>query len=216
MALEPTDGELEWFLGECEVALSIVRRIIAACPSDLVAKVALTPLDSSLRHLTDDVQGWLEGINERPLSAEHFDRLRRFVRQSRLSIIDPQARKIGLKVSKLKPAEQRNKNPSPYSIVHMFTLFVVQGFAFVVLDRFQTSPPWIGNRWVPQVASLVATYVLVLQHQTSWIPTLCYLVAQGLCVWMGDLLGLGGILGLVFMLTTIAAGSPSISRKNVR
>ncbi|KAJ8127003.1 hypothetical protein O1611_g6634 [Lasiodiplodia mahajangana] len=131
MILEPTDDELEWLFEECEAALSIVRRTIAACPSDLVAKVALPPLETSLRHLIDDVQGWLKGVNERPLSAEHFDRLRQFVKRSRLSIIDPQAGKIGLDVSKLKPAEQRNKNPSPYSsILYMFTLFVVQGFGF--------------------------------------------------------------------------------------
>jgi hypothetical protein len=207
MSPEPTDDDLHWLLGECEIALSTVRRTIDACPSDLVAKVALP------RHLADDVQGWLEGVNDRPLGTAYFDRLSQFVRQSKLSIIDPQAQRIGLKISKLKPAERHN-NLSPYSTVYIFILFVTQGLTFVVLDRLQTSPPWAGNPWMPHVANLVATYVLVLHHQASWIPTLCYLAAQGLCVRVGNHLHLGGILGLLLILASIVASAPPMSMES--
>ncbi|KAI0909836.1 hypothetical protein F4823DRAFT_592760 [Ustulina deusta] len=208
---EPTEDELEGLLRECETALSTVRRTMNACPSDLVAKVALPPLESSLRHLAHDIQGWMGGghdADRRPLlSSEHFDRLCRFVRQSRLSIIDPQATKIGLRVPGPKPAGRTN-GPSLYSILYIFALFFAQGLAVVALDRFQTSPAWVGNLWVPHLASLLATYVLVLHHQTSWVPTLCYIVAQGLCVRVTALLDLWRILGLFLVLANIVAGSP--------
>ncbi|KAI0534664.1 hypothetical protein GGR58DRAFT_505090 [Xylaria digitata] len=57
MSSQPTDDELEWLLEKCETALWTVRQIINACPSDLIAKIALPPLESSLRHLANDARG---------------------------------------------------------------------------------------------------------------------------------------------------------------
>ncbi|KAI3336526.1 hypothetical protein HD806DRAFT_542423 [Xylariaceae sp. AK1471] len=218
MSLDPTHDELERLLAECETALSTVRKIINAYPSDLVAKVALPPLERSLRHLVNDIQGWIEGVNDRPLSAEHFDRLCRFVRQSRLSIIHPQAKKVGFKIHNLKPKPKparRLHRPDLYSIPRVLALFVAQGLAFGVLDEFHTSPRWIGNFWVPPVASFAATYVMVLHFQASWVPTLCYLVAQGLCIWMGSVIDLRGKLGLLLILASIVASPSSIGTKSV-
>ncbi|KAI1426232.1 hypothetical protein F5Y12DRAFT_301405 [Xylaria sp. FL1777] len=206
----PTDDELAQLLDECETALSTVRRTIAACPRDLVAKVALPPLERSLRQLARDVQGWIEGAaaadddedNHGVPSTEHFDRLCQFVRQSKQTIIGPQAQKIGLRVVVVQSAG-RISGLSFYNILYIFALFVAQGLAVAALDRLQTSPSWIGNVWAPHLASLLATYVLVFQHQTSWIPTLCYLVAQGLCLWVAALSGLWGILGLLLILVNI-------------
>ncbi|KAI1180094.1 hypothetical protein F4777DRAFT_574376 [Nemania sp. FL0916] len=202
MSSEPTKDELGWLLGECETALSTIRKIIKACPSDIVAKAALPALESSLRHLQNDLNRWLEIIDERPISSEHFDRLCHFVRQSTLSVIHPQAHKIGLSITKPKRSNKQSQ-PSVSDLFYALALFTTQGFALSVLDRFQTSPPWAGNLWVPHLASLVTTYVLVLHHHPSWALTLCCFLAHGLCVRVNLLLGTARILGLFFLLASI-------------
>jgi hypothetical protein len=218
MSSIPTHDELETLLAECEAALSTVRKIINAYPNDLVAKVSLPPLERSLQGLKSDILGWIEGTSARPLSADHFSRLCRFVRQSRLSIIDPQAQKVGFRVRahNSKPARRYPVHrPEIYAVLRVLTLFVAQGLAFGVLDELHTSPRWIGNVWVPRVASLVVTYGLVLHYQPSWTPTLCYIAAQGLCAWMESFVHLGGKLGLLLILASVVAGPFPLGAKSV-
>ncbi|KAI8624395.1 hypothetical protein F5Y19DRAFT_454566 [Xylariaceae sp. FL1651] len=189
MSFAPTPVELAWLLAECEIAISTIRRTVNAYPSDLIAKLALPTLEYSLSHLADDIRGWIEGLNDCPLTTEHYERLCRFVTQSRDSIIHPQASKIGLRLPVLRPTRTAPRS-GIRSIVRILGLFVLQNTAFGFLDKFQTHPPWIGNLWVPQIASFVVTYALLLHHQASWIPTLCFIVAQALYVWIGSLAGL--------------------------
>jgi hypothetical protein len=206
-----THDELEWLLAECETALSTVRKTINAYPSDLIAKVALPALQSSLEHLVKDLQGRTE---KRPLSTEQFDRLCWFLRQSRVSIIHPQARKIGFKVPRLTHTTKGWPEHSDLgTALRVLILFLAQGLAFGLLDRFQTSPPWAGNHWVPHTASLLVTYFMVLHHLTSWTPTFCFVAAQGFCVWMScdfpavDLRGMLGLLLQVLPTRGLVTGS---------
>lgn len=101
-AAQPTADELTQLLGQCEIALSTVRRTISACPSDIIARVSLPPLEASLVHLAQDIRGWLDlrlsgpnpdtnahhYVHHLP-SIEHYHRLCDFVRHSNLSITYP-------------------------------------------------------------------------------------------------------------------------------
>ncbi|KAI1281381.1 hypothetical protein F5Y07DRAFT_354540 [Xylaria sp. FL0933] len=67
-----------------ETAISTVRRIINAYPRDLIAKLAISLLESTVRHIDGGCGG-----GHRLLRTEQFDRLCRKLTQSKLSIIMP-------------------------------------------------------------------------------------------------------------------------------
>jgi hypothetical protein len=123
----PSKTDLEDLLKECKSSLAIVRRTLAAYPTDRVAAAALPALEAELGFLVWDVRGWLDVLSEngqeedgrkdgnrggyrkgkrngkgnkwkRVPSKEKFVTMARFVELSRESIILPQARKIGLSV----------------------------------------------------------------------------------------------------------------------
>ncbi|KAI2637384.1 hypothetical protein GGS21DRAFT_511328 [Xylaria nigripes] len=197
-------GGLEWLLDQYRVTIATIYRTFHTCLRRLVAKFSLSPLGYSLHNIEKDINGWIKRIRDRKQSIEHSDRLCRFVAQSDTSTIHPQAEKIGHGVSKPGPTI-RLRNPGFYNVLRVFMLFFTQGLAFCALDKFQTTSSWTGKFWVPHAASLVTTYILVLHHQPSWIPMLCYVAAQGLCVWMSSALDLAEIVVLFVVLASMVA-----------
>lgn len=280
MPSTPTKNDFEDLLKECESSLAIVRRILAAYPTDRVGRIALPALETELEYLVEDVGAWLDilstdeevqgerggyregrddgkgkvkGKKRRVPSKDKFDTIARFVELSRGSIILPQARRVGLSIchrrgnrmgfgflgcgfvrSIFKPRTEArtglgigykhnfgssiHQGRSPYRspslsllkrgfsmktmthILPFLFLFLVQSLAIIILDStVHSSPPWVGNCYVPFATSFVATYGLLLRDDccVSWTPTFWFCVVLGLCFWV-YCLGSCGRLGLEF------------------